>query len=52
MSLNGSNLINMEQVENIFLGADRKSVKANMVSRSGCELAKYSDYECIFLVHL
>lgn len=46
MSLNGSNLINMEQVENIFLGADRKSVKANMVSRSGCELAKYSDYEC------
>lgn len=46
MSLNGTNLINMEQIENIFLGADRKSIKANMVSRSGCELAKYSDYEC------
>ena len=45
MSLNGTNLINMEQVENIFLGADRKSIKANMVSRSGCELAKYSNYE-------
>lgn len=45
MSLNGTNIINMDCVENIFLGADRKSIKANMTSRSGCELAKYSNYE-------
>ena len=45
MSLNGTNIINMDCVENIFLGADRKSIKANMTSRSGCELAKYSSYD-------
>ena len=45
MSLNGTNIINMDCVENIFLLVYRKSIKANMTSRSGCELAKYSNYE-------
>lgn len=45
MSLSGMSVVNMDFVENIFLGADRLSIKANMASRSGCELAKYSTTE-------
>ena len=36
-----SNIINSAHVENIFIGSDGKSIKVNMVSRSGCETAKY-----------
>lgn len=45
MSNSQSNILNLEQIENIFIGADRKSIKANMVSRSGCEVAKYENLE-------
>lgn len=45
LSKSQSNLVNMNEVENIFIGADKKSIKANMVSRSGCELAKYQTSE-------
>lgn len=45
MSLSGMNVVNMDFVENIFLGADKLSVKANMASRAGCELARYSTME-------
>jgi len=40
-----SNIINCDHVENIFIGSDGKSIKANMESRSGCELAKYDTRE-------
>lgn len=45
MSNSQFNVLNLDQIENIFIGADRKSIKANMVSRSGCELAKYENIE-------
>lgn len=40
-----SNILNLAHIENIFIGSDRKSIKANMASRSGCELAKYETEE-------
>ena len=45
MSNSQLNILNLEQIENIFIGADRKSIKANMVSRAGCEVAKYENFE-------
>lgn len=45
MAKTGGNIVNLDHVENIFLSADGKSIKANMASRSGCELAKYSTIE-------
>lgn len=45
MSNSGMNILNLSEVENIFIGADRKSIKANMVSRSGSEVAKYDNLE-------
>ena len=49
MSNSQLNILNLEQIENIFIGADRKSIKANMVSRAGCEVAKYENLEqCMY----
>ena len=45
MNNSESSLVDYEQIEVIFIGSDRKSIKANMISRSGCELAKYENYE-------
>lgn len=45
MSKSESNILNLAHIENIFIGSDRKSIKANMASRSGCELAKYETEE-------
>lgn len=45
MAKSESNILNLEHIENIFIGSDRKSIKANMASRSGCELAKYETAE-------
>jgi len=49
MSKSASNIVNTDHIENIHVGADGKSIKANMASRSGCELAKYETRrECNF----
>lgn len=45
MGKNSGTIVNLSQVENIFIGGDRCSIKANMASRSGCELAKYDNAE-------
>ena len=35
-------IINLDLVENIFMGGDRKTIKVCFTNNNGCELARYS----------